>query len=268
LNNVIIFGSGSNGRIAYRESLMSDDFNFICFADDSLEKQKNGVDGQKVLSVENAILECKAKNIVPIIAIENYHFIRQKIESAGLRPIIYRYKSSSEIIRFKELILNKIVQFLEKNEVFIKYLLFPIATFMWAFNYRIAKNFRFTGFGHIAMEPAVAVANPDWQKYKIVLLVDGYMCPNIFLLSLWRKYFTIISHKFLFHLLAPLQSYDFISVDFQLNDMKYRDRYLLITDENSTKRRENIIKDAYLKKFPSAYKKLISYLKKMITPLL
>lgn len=262
--NIIIFGSGSNGRIAYREFLISQEFNFICFADDAQEKQKNGVDGQKVLSIESAILECKTKHIMPIVAIEDYHLIKKKIEDAGLKPIIYRYKSSLEITCFKELILNKIIKLLEKNETFVKYLLFPIALSLWVLKFKIAKNFRFTGFGHIAIEPAVALATTEWSGYKIIIIADDTMCPNNFLLFLWSRYFKVIQNRLLFHFLYPLQKFKFLSVDFglQLNSSSYSDRYLFKKTTYSHVNSEALTKEAYLEKFPLFYSKLINTLQR------
>ncbi len=262
MKGIIIFGAGIKGKTAYRHCIYSKNFKFVCYADDSEAKQLKGVDGQTVLSIEKAINKCKTDNIVPVIAEENYKNLHQRLTNAGMKPILFWYKSNLGIaIKYKHF-LNRLTKIIERSHKIIKLLLFPVAVILYLLGYRVAENFLFRGFGHIAMEPAAALANPEWQNYKIILIIDDTISPNNFLQSLWKKHFIIIRGKFKFHLLYPLQTFHFLSVNFSLNRSRHTDRYLLLQDDNSQKNIEKIVTEAYLKHFPRAYRDIISYLEK------
>ncbi len=148
-------------------------------------------------------------------------------------------------------------------EPLLTFLYLPIAVLLYLFKYKLMYNFRFTGFGHLGIEPYYVYYNPKYKNYKKIILVDSSITANNYLLNLWKQKYTVISNPYVFHLLWPLFNYKFLRINASLNRVQTIDRFFTIT--KNLKLEDN--NDAYFNRIPTSISNVLKYKNKEVPTL-
>ncbi|WP_345993126.1 TIGR04372 family glycosyltransferase [Sulfurimonas sp. HSL-1716] len=258
IQKFIIYGAGTEGRIA-KLKMEYDKEDVICFIDQNLQGQK--VEGLDVLSIDEGVRLADKFNYKIVISSQKHKkTMKHTLKMHGFKNYqVFSYNTLFEAVKYSlspRWKINKrryikIVEFL--YPVFLV-LFFPFALMLYILNFRLVYNFRFPGFGHMALEPDALLANDDFKKYKFIAIVDETNTSNRYLLDIVTSKFITIKNFYLFHLFYFMFHYKFLNYNAGNNFMKMVDKYFLVEDNNIMEKTDLNV----LKYMPSVYRPLVN----------
>lgn len=103
---IVIFGYGEDGAAAYRKLMGDDKFEIIGFADNSIFKQGNFVNGLPILSIDDLIHLRATTEFSVIIAAREWFIIGEELENAEIG--IYGVYKNSEIAQYNRMSFDRL----------------------------------------------------------------------------------------------------------------------------------------------------------------